>query len=385
MTAIALPAADGTIRTHHLGPPADLPVRAEPATSRLVYAATHVVADPLRASAENGPDQIDWDATLRLRHRLWDLGLGVAEAMDTSQRGMGLDHTAAMELARRSLTEARTRAARVVVGIATDQLPADDADLARVREAYLEQLHEIEAQGGETVLMASRQLVRAARGADDYRSVYDAVLREATRPVVLHWLGEVFDPALAGYWGHDDPHKAMSTVLEIINGHTGTVRGIKVSLLDDELERELRRRLPDGVHLFTGDDYNYTGLIAGDGTHHSDALLGAFAVVGRHAAAALARLDAGDEPGFRDVLGPTEELSRLVFASPTRFYKVGVAWLSYLDGAQDHFRMVGGFETGRSLGHLGNLLRAADAIRLFTDPDATARRAAGYFAAHGIG
>ncbi|QUH04191.1 DUF993 family protein [Saccharopolyspora erythraea] len=385
MRAIALPAADGTISTHELGRPAELRVRADPASSRLAYAAAHVVADPVRACAEAGPDQIDWDATLRLRHRLWDLGLGVAEAMDTSQRGMGLNWEAARELARRSLAEAHARSARIVVGIATDQLPADSSDLSAVREAYLEQLHDIEGAGGEVVLMASRQLVRAADGAEDYLSVYDAVLSEATRPVVLHWLGEVFDPALAGYWGHTDPYKAMSVVLDIIGRHAESVRGIKVSLLDAELERELRRRLPDGVHLFTGDDYNYTDLIAGDGTHHSDALLGAFAVIGRYASAALNRLDAGDEAGFREILAPTEALSRLVFASPTRFYKVGVAWLAYLDGAQDHFRMIGGFETGRSLGHLGDLVRAADSIGLFADPDFTAHRVAGYFTAHGIG
>ncbi|MEU1902307.1 dihydrodipicolinate synthase family protein [Nocardiopsis dassonvillei] len=385
MTAIRLPAADGTLGSLEFGPSADLPVRSGPASSRLVYAAAHVVADPLRASASAGPDQIDWDTTLRLRHRLWDLGLGVAEAMDTSQRGMGLNWHGARELARRSLAEARSRSARMVVGIATDQLPAGTGDLTAVREAYLEQLHEIEDMGGEVVLMASRQLVRAAGGAEDYLSVYDAVLGEATRPVVLHWLGEVFDPALAGYWGHTDTAEAMEVVLDVIGRHTGSVRGIKVSLLDADLERELRRRLPDGVRLFTGDDYNYTDLIAGDGTHHSDALLGAFAVVGRHASAALSRLDEGDEAGFRDVLGPTETLSRLVFAPPTRFYKVGVAWLSYLDGAQDHFRMIDGFETGRSLGHLGDLVRAADSVGLFTDPDLTAHRAAGYFASHGIG
>lgn len=385
MTSIVLPGSGGTVSGHRLGSPAELCVATEPASSRLAYAAAHVVADPLRASATAGPEQIDWDATLRLRHRLWDLGLGVAEAMDTSQRGMGLSWAAARELARRSLAEAHARSARIVVGVSTDQLPADSSDLPAVREAYLEQLQDIEDSGGEAVLMASRQLVRAAAGSEDYLSVYDAVLGQATRPVVLHWLGEVFDPALAGYWGHTDPREAMSVVLALIDKHAESVRGIKVSLLDAELERELRRRLPAGVHLFTGDDFNYTDLIAGDGTHHSDALLGAFAFLGRHASAALTHLDAGDEAGFRRVLQPTEALSRLVFASPTRFYKVGVAWLSYLDGSQDHFRMVGGIETGRSLGHLGDLVRAADSVGLFADPEFTARRAAGYFAAHGIG
>jgi hypothetical protein len=385
MSSITLPATDGTTVDLRLGPPAQLSVLGAPPTSRLAYAAAHVVADPRRASAEGLPDQIDWDATLGLRHRLWELGLGVAEAMDTSQRGMGLDWPSARELARRTLGDARVSGGRVVVGIATDQLPAGACELAAVRAAYLEQLDTIEGYGGEVVLMASRQLAAAATSPDDYLATYDAVLRQATRPVVLHWLGEVFDPALAGYWGHHDPVKAMDVVLEVISEHVDAVRGIKISLLDADLERELRRRLPAGVHMFTGDDYNYVDLIAGDGEHHSDALLGAFATIAPYASAALARLDDGDEAGFRDILGPTETLSRLVFAAPTQYYKVGVAWLAYLNGAQQHFRMIGGFETGRTLVHLADLVRSADAIGLFTDPDFTARRATTYFAAHGIG
>jgi hypothetical protein len=385
MSPITLPTADGTTTDLHLGPPAQLSVLSAPPSSRLAYAAAHVVADPHRASAEGLSDQIDWDATLDLRHRLWELGLGVAEAMDTSQRGMGLDWPSARELARRTLTDAHAASGRVVVGIATDQLPAGPTDLAAVRGAYLEQLDAIEGYGGEVVLMASRQLAATATSSDDYLATYDAVLRQATRPVVLHWLGDVFDPALTGYWGHHDPVKAMDVVLEVINEHVDAVRGIKISLLDADLERDLRRRLPVGVHMFTGDDYNYVDLIAGDGEHHSDALLGAFAAIAPYASAALARLDAGDEAGFRDILGPTEALSRLVFAAPTQYYKVGVAWLAYLNGAQQHFRMIGGFETGRTLVHLADLVRAAAAIGLFTDPDLTARRATTYFAAHGIG
>ena len=384
MSSITLPAATGSTATLHLGLPARLSVRATPATSRLAYAAAHVVADPYRASAEGLADQIDWDATLGLRHRLWDLGLGVAEAMDTAQRGMGLDWPSARELARRTLADARAAGGRVVVGIATDQLPVGPTELAAVCQAYLEQLEVVEGYGGEAVLMASRQLAATASSPDDYFSTYDAVLRQATRPVVLHWLGEVFDPALAGYWGYDDPVKAMDVVLAVINDHVDSVRGIKISLLDADLERELRRRLPAGVHLFTGDDYNYVDLIAGDGEHHSDALLGAFAVVAPYASAALARLDDDDEAGFRNILGPTEALSRLIFTAPTRYYKVGVAWLAYLNGAQRHFRMIEGFETGRTLPHLADLVRAADEIGLFTDPEFTSARATTYFAAHGI-
>jgi Protein of unknown function (DUF993) len=292
-------------------------VRAAPASSRLAYAAAHVVADPLRASAEHLPGQIDWDATLELRRGLWNLGLGVAEAMDTAQRGMGLDWPSARELARRTLAEARSTGGRVVVGIATDQLDATCADLAVVRDAYLEQLDSVESDGGEVVVMSSRQLAAAATSPDDYHAVYGDVLRAASRPVVLHWLGEVFDPALAGYWGHADPVKAMDVVLELIGEHAGSVRGIKVSLLDAELEHEMRRRLPAGVHPLTGYDFNYVDLIAGD-------------------------------------------------------------------GRQRHFRMIGGFETGRTLVHLADLVRAADVIGLFRDPELTAERAAGYFAVHGV-
>ncbi|MBV6762385.1 dihydrodipicolinate synthase family protein [Rhodococcus opacus] len=384
MASIALPTTDGSTHTLAFGEPARLDTRSTAPTSRAVYAASHVVADPLRASAENPADQIDWDATLRLRHDLWSLGLGVAESMDTAQRGMGLDWASAHELAVRTLTEAKSVGGRVVVGVATDQLKTDSPSLEEIRDAYLEQVEAIESAGGEVVLMASRHLARAASGPDDYLSVYDAVLSAATRPVVLHWLGSVFDPALVGYWGSADPTTAMDTVLQIIDNHRERVRGIKVSLLDPALEIALRRRMPDGVRVFTGDDYNYVDLIAGDGTHTSDALLGAFAALGPFASAAFARLDDGDELGFRNILGPTETLSRLLFAAPTQYYKVGVAWLAYLGGKQDHFRMIGGFETGRSLTHLAELVRAADAIGLFTDPDFTAARASAYFAVHGI-
>ncbi|MFC9356723.1 dihydrodipicolinate synthase family protein [Rhodococcus sp. NPDC057014] len=384
MASIVLPDLDRSTGTLVLGAPARLNTRSTAPTSRAVYAASHVIADPLRASAENVADQIDWDATLQLRRDLWSLGLGVAESMDTAQRGMGLDWAGARELAVRTLTEAKSAGGRVVVGVATDQLKTDSPSLEEIRDAYLEQVESIESAGGDVVLMASRHLARAAGGPDDYLSVYDAVLSAATRPVVLHWLGSVFDPALDGYWGFSDPSAAMDTVLQIIGNHRERVRGIKVSLLDPALEIALRRRMPDGVRVFTGDDYNYVDLIAGDGTHTSDALLGAFAALGPFASAAFARLDDGDEQGFRNILGPTETLSRLLFAAPTQYYKVGVAWLAYLGGKQDHFRMIGGFETGRSLTHLAELVRAADAIGLFIDPDFTAARASAYFAVHGI-
>ena len=383
MTRLVLPGSSAPLV---LGEPTQLDTRSTPPTSRAVYAAAHVVADPLAACAANpGPDQIDWDATLRLRHDLWALGLGIAESMDTAQRGMGLDWAGARELAQRTLAEARSVGGKVVVGIGTDQLAAGPATVEQIRDAYLEQVAAIEAAGGEVVMMASRHLAGAAQGPDDYLAVYDAVLSAATKPVVLHWLGSVFDPALEGYWGFDEPKDAMDTVVAIMTAHRDTVRGIKVSLLDPALEIALRQRIPDPVRVFTGDDYNYVDMIAGDGSHTSDALLGAFAAIGPYASAAFARLDAGDETGFRDILSPTEPLSRLIFAAPTQYYKVGVAWLAYLNGRQDHFRMLGGFETGRSLTHLADLVRAADGIGLFTDPEFTAARAAAYFAVHGIG
>ncbi|MGE0218179.1 dihydrodipicolinate synthase family protein [Mycolicibacterium sp.] len=385
MAEVLLPDADGTLTATRLAEPAALVTASSPPTSRAVYAAAHVVADPLRACVPAGLDQIDWDATLELRRRLWSLGLGVAESMDTAQRGMGLDWAGAKELALRTLAEARSCGGDVVVGIATDQIDSATTTLAQIRDAYLEQVDAIEGAGGAVVMMASRHLARAATGPDDYLRVYDAVLSHARNPVILHWLGTDFDPALAGYWGFDEPKAAMRSVIELIAAHPDTVRGIKVSLLDPALEVQLREQVPAPSRVFTGDDYNYADLIAGDGTRHSEALLGAFAAIPRFASAAFARLDRGDVDGFRAILDPTVPLSRLVFTAPTQYYKVGVAWLTYLDGGQDHFRMIAGFETGRSLLHLAELVRTAGQLGLFTDPDRAAARAGGYFAAQGIG
>jgi len=385
MTGLLLPDTDGTLARVELAEPAALITATTPPTSRAVYAAAHVVADPLRAcDALPGVEQIDWEATLELRRRLWSLGLGVAESMDTAQRGMGLNWDGARELALRTLADAKDRGGDVVVGVATDQIESPTADLAQIRDAYLEQIADIENAGGSVVMMASRHLARAAQSPDDYFTVYDEVLTQATRPVILHWLGAMFDPALTGYWGYDEPKAAMASVADIIGAHADKVRGIKVSLLDAALETLLRELVPAPSRVFTGDDFNYVDLIAGDGTRHSEALLGAFAAVPRFASAAFARLDVGDTNGFRAVLEPTLALSRLVFSAPTQYYKVGVAWLTYLDGGQDHFRMIKGFETGRNLLHLAELVRTAGAIGLFTDPEVTVRRASVYFAAQGI-
>jgi hypothetical protein len=386
MATVLLPAADRSTVPLRLRAPASLQVQSTPPTSRRVYAAAHVVADAWQACTMSGPEAIDWDATLALRHELWSLGLGVAESMDTAQRGMGLDWPGARELALRTLAEAGQVGGKVVVGVSTDQLaPTATPTLIQVRDAYIEQLHTIEAAGGEAVLMASRQLAQVADGPAAYRRVYDEVLAAATRPVILHWLGTAFDADLAGYWGYDEPKAAIGTVLGLIEDHLDAVAGIKVSVLDPALEIMLRERIPAPARVFTGDDYNYVDLIAGDATFSSDALLGAFAAIGPFASAAFARLDRGDEAGFRDILGPTQALSRLIFAAPTQYYKVGVAWLTYLSGKQDHFRMLGGLESGRCLTHLADLIRAADAIGLFSDPELTAHRAGAYFRAHGIG
>jgi hypothetical protein len=384
MATVTLPDHDGRLRPTSLCPPPDLDVRSTPPTRRDVFAACHVVADPLRASADAPSGRIDWDATLRLRHDLWALGLGVAEAMDTAQRGMGLGWSDARDLARRTLSDAAAVGGRVVVGVTTDQLSQPPSSLDAVADAYLEQVQTVEELGGDTVLMASRHLAAIADGPDDYLRVYDRVLSGATRPVVLHWLGAMFDPALAGYWGHAEPKDAMPTVLDLIAAHRNTVRGIKVSLLDPALEIRLREQIAAPARVYTGDDFNYVDMIAGEGDHHSDALLGAFAAIPRRASAAFGRLDDGDVAGFRALLEPTVPLSRLIFTAPTQYYKVGVAWLAYLDGRQTHFRMLGGFETGRSLLHLADVLRVAGGIGLFADPEATAWRATAYFATQGI-
>lgn len=382
LNAIDLPALGGQYRTIELTAPAVLETSSTPPTSRAVYAAGHVVADPFLASA--GSSTIDWDATLSIRHALWGLGLGVAESMDTAQRGMGLDSKQALVLARRTLAEARSVGGAVVVGIATDQLGPGPQPLKVIADAYAEQLAEVEGAGGSAVMMASRQLALSATGPEDYLEVYGEVLRAANKPVILHWLGSMFDPSLAGYWGHRSIPDATETVLDLIESNKDKVAGIKISLLDKNHEISFRRRLPAGVRLFTGDDFNYADLIAGDAHGHSDALLGAFAAVPRFASAAFARLDHGDVDGFRRILEPTVPLSRLIFEAPTQYYKVGVVWLSYLTGMQSHFRMVAGFETGRSLVHLADVFESANSIGLFPDPEASAARAAAYFRGQGV-
>jgi Protein of unknown function (DUF993) len=344
--------------------------RGSASRSRLAYAAVHVVADPLADVSPMAPAAIDWETTLAFRRHVWTYGLGVAEAMDTAQRGMGLDWEAGKELIRRSLAEAKAVGGKIVCGAQTDHLtPGSARELRDVEAAYEEQCEFVEAHGGQVVMMASRDLARIARGREDYARVYERVLSQLERPALIHWLGDVFDPELAGYWGGGDLDAAMAVCLEIITANRDKVEGVKLSLLDQKREIAMRSRLPVGVRMFTGDDFDYPTTIAGDGECHSDALLGAFDLIAPAASAALLALDAGDTQQFTAILEPTVPLSRHVFGAPTFYYKTGIVFMAYLNGHQDHFRMVGGLESGRSAAHLAKLFVLADKAGLIRDPE----------------
>ncbi|CAM5534514.1 dihydrodipicolinate synthase family protein [Streptomyces narbonensis] len=351
--------------------------------SRTVFSAAHVVADPYADTTPDSPAVVDWDATLAFRRHLWSHGLGVAEAMDTAQRGMGLDWTGAAELIRRSAAEAKAVGGRVACGVGTDQLTGP-ADLAAVRKAYEEQLALVEETGSQAVVMASRALAAAADGPDDYLDLYGHLLRQASEPVILHWLGPMFDPALEGYWGSADLDAATETFLDVIAAHPDKVDGIKVSLLDARREVELRRRLPEGVRCYTGDDFHYPELIAGDEQGFSHALLGIFDPLAPLAAEAVRTLDTGDKAGFRALLDPTVELSRHLFETPTRFYKTGVVLLAWLAGHQEHFTMVGGLQSARSLPHLARAYELADGLGLFPDPALAESRMRSLLTVYGV-
>ncbi len=386
MTTLTLPTAEGRLSPYTLGAPRNYPTRANRPFNRVAFAAAHVVADPL---ADNDPwltPALDWDRTLAFRRRLWDLGLGVAEAMDTAQRGMGLDWPCAQELIRRTLDAAGDApGARVACGAGTDHLdPASAAHLDDVLAAYEEQIEFVEGLGGQVILMASRALAAHATSPDDYARIYDRLLTQVAEPVIIHWLGEMFDPALAGYWGHDDHFAAMDVCIDIISSHADKVDGIKVSLLDKDKEIAMRRRLPESVRMYTGDDFNYAELIDGDTVGYSDALLGIFDPIARAASAALDALSAGDRDRFHDILAPTVPLSRHIFKVPTRFYKTGVVFMAWLNGLQDHFVMVGGQQSARSMAHLAELFRLADAAGLIDDPEAAAKRMKHLLAVHGV-
>ncbi|MDN3445513.1 dihydrodipicolinate synthase family protein [Microbacterium sp. APC 3901] len=359
-----------------------------PLQSRVAYAAAHVV--PL-VHADNTPGQpadIDWESTLAFRRNVYSWGLGVADAMDTAQRNMGLDAAATRELIARSAEVAREEGGSVVVGVNTDHIADSHISLDQVIDAYKEQLHFTEEQGAGPVLMASRHLARVATDADDYRRVYREVLASATVPVVLHWLGTAFDPELAGYFGADDWQTASAVLLDVIAEQPDKIAGVKMSLLNAESEISVRERLPEGVRMFTGDDFNYVGLIGGDtvgqGDGHSDALLGAFAAITPVASAAIQALDAGDPARYLEILGPTEELSRQVFAAPTFYYKTGVAFLAWLNGHQPAFQMVGGLHSARSLPHLSRIVELANASLALEHPELARERWHGMLRLNGV-
>jgi hypothetical protein len=374
MPTLTLPTEGGGLSAYTLTGARPAPADRTPPASRVVYAAAHVVADPLADNTPGAPATVDWEATLAFRHHLWSHGLGVADAMDTAQRGMGLDWAATQELVRRSGAEAQSVGGRLVVGASTDQLPPGPASLDQIVAAYVEQAQLVEGSGGTAVLMASRHLAAAAASAEDYAHVYGRVLAEVSGKVVLHWLGPMFDPALAGYWGSADLDEATASFLQLIKEHAAAIDGIKVSLLDARREVELRRALPDDVRCYTGDDFNYPELIRGDEVGHSDALLGIFDGIAPVAAQALRALDAGDLDTYDRLFAPTVPLSRHIFQTPTYHYKTGIVFLAWLSGHQDHFVMVGGMQSARSVPHLGRLLVLADQAGLLPDPDLAARR-----------
>ena len=385
-TTLKLPTAAGTLEEFRLSAPRHYPLQAQRAFNRIAYSAAHVVADP-RADIDPWLGcAIDWDATIAYRRHLWRLGFGVAEAMDTAQRGMGLDWPTSLELIRRSIDAARdVRGALLASGAGTDHLAPEAArSVDDVIRAYEEQVAAIERLSGRIILMASRALARVARSADDYHRVYDRILSQVREPVIIHWLGDMFDPALAGYWGSADPMAAMDVAVAVINGHAAKVDGVKISLLDKDKEIVMRRRLAPGVRMYTGDDFNYAELIAGDEHGHSDALLGIFDAIAPAASAALGALAAGERAQFDAILAPTVPLSRHIFKAPTRFYKTGVVFMAYLNGLQDHFVMVGGQQSARSLPHLAELFRLADRAGLLVDPPLAASRMRAVLAVHGV-
>ena len=377
-----LPTASDRLENYKLRGSVPLKPKSRKTFNRVAYSAAHVVSDPLASVDPWLQCAVDWDTTIDYRRHLWSLGLGVAEAMDTAQRGMGLDWPTSLELIRRTLDAARdVPGSQVASGCGTDQLVLEDVTTVdQVIAAYEEQLEAIEKLGGKLIIMASRALARVATSPADYERVYDRILSQVKQPVVLHWLGDMFDPALLGYWGSADVEQAMNTALGIIQAHSQKVDGIKISLLDKDKEIAMRRRLPPGVRMYTGDDFNYAELIAGDGfgndivNGQSDALLGIFDAIAPAASAALTALAEGKLDTFHDILGPTVPLSRHIFMAPTRYYKTGVVFMAWLNDHQSHFSMIGGQQSTRSAQHLAELFRLADEANLLEHPELAVRR-----------
>lgn len=388
--SVRLPRAGGNLYAYSLSTAEPVALTtsqdgASPLRSRIAYSAAHVVCDPLADSDPLNKAQIDWDATLAYRRHLWSLGLSVAEAMDTAQRGMGLDWTRSQELIRRSLAEAKAVGGNIACGAGTDHLaPGPGVKLEDVEAAYEEQCGFVESHGGRVILMASRALAACASGPEDYERVYGKILRQVSQPVILHWLGDMFDPALAGYWGERDADAAMDVALRVIHANADKVDGIKISLLDDEKEIRMRRLLPASVKMYTGDDFNYPALIRGDELGYSHALLGIFDAIAPVAAAAIRALDAGDLARYDALMAPTVALSRHIFQAPTYAYKTGIVFLAYLNGHQKHFRMIGGAEGARSIVHLSELFVMADQAGLLQHPEMAVQRMKRVLAVAGI-
>jgi len=383
---IKLPTASRTLEPFTLSQPREFPTRQDRAFNRIAYSAAHVAGDPLSAREPWLECAVDWEATIAYRRHLWSLGMGVAEAMDTAQRGMGMDWPTSLELIRRSVDAARDFPGAILAsGAGTDHLaPGASVTVDDVIAAYAEQCAAVEQAGSRIILMASRALAACTSSPDDYFRVYGRILHQVREPVIIHWLGEMFDPALAGYWGYADHRKAMEVALYVIEANAAKVDGVKVSLLDKDKEIEMRRRLPKGVRMYTGDDFNYAELIEGDGQGYSDALLGIFDAIAPAASAALAELAAGRREAFNEILAPTVPLSRHLFRDPTRFYKTGVVFLAWLNGHQDHFVMVGGQQSARHIVHLAEAFRLADGAGLLRDPELACRRMRSLLAVNGI-
>ncbi|WP_425083409.1 dihydrodipicolinate synthase family protein [Ruegeria profundi] len=385
---LILPNLDGQLEPYALTGTPLLPRAPQVPLTRTAFAAAHVVSDPLaERNPWDGRPTVDWEATLRFRQGLWDQGLGLAEAMDTAQRGMGVDWETALELIQRTMKAAQAHplSPRVACGAGTDHLPLSALNTAgEILSAYEHQAEAIEAAGGQLILMASRAFPAINAGPDTYHDVYRALIDGAANPVILHWLGDMFDPALTGYWGITDIDAASDFVLSLINENPAKVDGIKISLLDQAHEEAFRARLPDDVRLYTGDDFNYADLIAGDGTHFSHALLGIFAAIAPAASQALEALAMGDMDRYNALFAPTIPLSREIFKAPTRFYKAGIAYLAWLNGAQSHFIMPGGFQSSRDICHYAQVFRLADQAGLLSDPELAKARMTTLLSLHGV-
>ncbi|MFB3164479.1 dihydrodipicolinate synthase family protein [Neobacillus sp. 179-J 1A1 HS] len=367
--------ANGSFEYYEPGNTASFEIPAKKFQSRTAFSAAHVVCDPLAVACPLGNPQIHWEDTLSYRRYLWSMGLSVAEAMDTAQRGMGLSWEGAKELIRRSSAEANAVGGRIACGAGTDHLiPNRKYSMEQIMEAYEEQCAFIEEQGSQIILMASRALAANAKGPEDYSRVYSHILSQVSQPVILHWLGDMFDPSLTGYWGHNNLDDAMEVCLNIIWENQDKVDGIKISLLDADKEIAMRRRLPEAVKMYTGDDFNYPELIRGDDHGFSHALLGIFDAIAPAAAAALTALDQDDVNTYESILEKTVPLSRHIFQTPTYSYKTGIVFMAYLNGHQNHFRMINGAESARSIAHLSELFVLADQAGLLIDPDLAAER-----------